>query len=217
MRRQERRRYQRITPPAPLRGSLGAVRIFAIDLSLGGLRLAHQEPLPEVGRSCTVRLDGPTGQIVLPCVVTRTTVYREAARPGERPVLHSGLQIVADDPWTVRPLRELISYYVERALDERKANALGIPATAAVSFQTGKGSDLIRLELTAGKWRRTATKEPRQPLNGFTVSAQESDENLAMLCDSYERSDQDGRQLIRAMAEVSISTSEGIPTRRYDP
>jgi len=61
------------------------------------------------------------------------------------------------------------------------------------------------------------TKEPRQPMNGFTVSASESDESLSLLCEAYEAGNIEARRLIRTMAELSISKSEGIPTRRYDP
>lgn len=217
MAREERRRHQRITLPAPLRGVVGAVRVFVVDVSLGGIRIAHQEPLSKAGTSCTVRFEGNAGAIVLPCVVVRTVIHREARHAGDRVVYHSGLQIVAEDRWAVQPLRDLIGYYIERALDEQKANARGIPATAALSFQTGKAGDFLRFELVAGSWRRTPTKEDRQPLNGFTVSAAESDESVAMLCEAYEVGTNDARKLIRTMAELSISKSEGIPTRRYEP
>ena len=217
MAREERRRHQRITLPAPLRGVVGPVRIFVMDVSLGGLCLAHQEPLPKVGSSCSVRFEGNAGAIVLPCVVMRTVVHREAKHAGDRAVRHSGLQIVAEDRWAVQPLRDLIAYYVERALDEQKANARGIPATAALSFQTGKAGDFIRFELVAGQWRRTPTREDRQPINGFTVSAAETDEQVSLLCEAYENGTNDTRKLIRTMAELSISKTEGIPTRRYEP
>jgi hypothetical protein len=215
--REERRRYQRITLPAPLRGTIGPVRIFVVDASLGGLRVAHQDPLPKLGASCTMRFEGNAGSIVLPCIVIRTEVFRRAKPNGDRAVYHSGLQITAEDRWAVQPLRDLITYYIERAMDEQKANARGIPATAALSFQTGKAGEFVRFEFVAGAWRRTPTKEARQPLNGFTVSASESDEHLAMLCEAYETGNTDARRMLRTMAEMSISKSEGIPTRRYEP
>jgi hypothetical protein len=215
--REERRRHQRITLPQPLRGTIGPVRIFVVDVSLGGVRIAHQEPLPKVGGSCTIRFEGNAGTIVLPCMVVRTVVFREGKSAGDRAVHHTGLQIVAEERWAVQPLRDLIAYYVERALDEQKANARGIPATAALSFQTGKAGEYVRFEFSGGSWRRTPTKEARQPLNGFTVSAAESDEHMAMLCEAYEAGNIDSRKMLRTMAELSISKTEGIPTRRYEP
>lgn len=215
--REERRRYQRITLPAPLRGTIGPVRIFVVDVSLGGLRVAHQDPLPKLGASCTVRFEGNAGTIVLPCIVIRTVVFREGKTSSDRTTYHTGLQITAEDRWAIQPLRDLITYYIERAMDEQKANARGIPATAALSFQTGRAGDFVRFEFANGAWRRTPTKDARQPLNGFTVSASETDDHLTMLCEAYEAGTADSRRMLRTMAEMSISKSEGIPTRRYEP
>src|SRR5258708_17342479 len=168
--REERRRYQRITLPAPLRGTIGPVRVFVIDLSLGGARVAHQEPLPKPGGSCTLRFEGNAGTIVLPCVVVRTVVFRPAKSANERGVHPSGLQVTAEDSWVIQPLRDLITYYIERAMDEQKANARGIPATAALSFQTGKGNEFLRFDLPKRSCRRTPTKSPPPPITPFTPS-----------------------------------------------
>ena len=114
-------------------------------------------------------------------------------------------------------LRQLVADCVARALDEQKANARGVPATAALSFQTGKGNDYVRCELVDGAWRRTATNRPEQPANGFTVSAEEERDQVELLCQTFESADAAGRKLIQTMAEMSISKSEGVPTRRYNP
>ena len=82
---------------------------------------------------------------------------------------------------------------------------------------TGKGTQFLRLELLNGTWRRTETTRPDQPMNGFTISADEALPHIAMLCDTYLSSDAEGRKLIKLMSELSISKAEGIPTRRYSP
>lgn len=215
--REERRRYQRINLPTPLRGTIGDLRIFVIDVSVSGMRVAHQDPLPPIGGECLVRFSAPTGPLSLHCKVVRTAVHRRAAHAGEKTVYHSGLEIDRTRVEADRTVRELIAYYVERALDEQKANARGIPATAALSFQTGKGTEFVRMELIRGEWRRSVTKDATQPPNGFTISSAEGPDHVAMLCAAYESGDNEGRRLIRMMAELSISKSEGIPTRRYEP
>jgi hypothetical protein len=106
---------------------------------------------------------------------------------------------------------------VARALDEQKANARGIPSAAVQAFQTGKGTDFLRCELVDGTWRRTTTGRPEQPANGFTISAEEERDQVEMLCQTFETADAAGRKLIQTMAEMSISKSEGVPTRRYNP
>ena len=119
---------------------------------------------------------------------------RDAARP-------ESSEVDAADPY--------------RALDEQKANARGIPATAADSFQTGKGTRFLRCELINGAWRKSETERPDQPAIGFTVSAEEDRRQLALLCESFEKADPEGRKMIQMLAEMSISKAEGIPTRRY--
>jgi hypothetical protein len=54
-------------------------------------------------------------------------------------------------------------------------------------------------------------------MNGFTISAEEPDTHIALLCETYLSSDTEGRKLIKLMSELSISKTEGIPTRRYSP
>ena len=54
-----------------------------------------------------------------------------------------------------------------------------------------------------------------RPAVGFTVSVEENREQLALLCDSFEKADAEGRKMIQMLAEMSISKAEGIPTRRY--
>jgi hypothetical protein len=54
-------------------------------------------------------------------------------------------------------------------------------------------------------------------MNGFTISAEEDPEHIAILCETYLSTDAEGRKLIKIMSELSISKAEGIPTRRYSP
>src|SRR5437588_548452 len=49
------------------------------------------------------------------------------------------------------------------------------------------------------------------------ISAADSRWHVDLLCDTFGNADDDGRQLIRMMAELSISKAEGVPTRRYMP
>jgi hypothetical protein len=112
----------------------------------------------------------------------------------------------------------MISHFVALALDEQKANARGIPANAAQSFQSGKGTEFLRCDFIArGRWTRTKTSEADQPREGFTVSVDEDSEEIERLCTAYETGDLAGRRLIRTLAAMSISKAEGVPTRRYVP
>ena len=192
-------------------------RVFIVDISLNGVRIAHQGTLPPAGRECELDFEWEGQPIGLRCEVTRNILERLAKNATEKSVYHAGLSIVDADRQSRDGLRQMIAALVARALDEQKANARGVPAEAAQCFQTGKGSEFLRLELINGAWRRTATTRPDQPSHGFTISAEEDRAHVEMLCHTFANSDEPGRNLIKLMAELSISRSDGIPTRRYTP
>ena len=192
-------------------------RVYILDISLNGVRIAHQGTLPAPGRECVLSFEWEGHPIELRCEVTRNVLERLAKNPAEKSVYHAGLNIVHADARSRTELRKMIGALVARALDEQKANARGVPAEAAQCFQTGKGTEFLRFELINGAWRRTATTRPDQPVHGFTISAEEDREHVAMLCHTFENADEPGRNLIKMMAELSISQAEGVPTRRYTP
>ena len=213
----ERRQYGRVTPVERIRGMIGTVVIYVVDLSLSGLRVAHQESLPKMGEHCNLVFHWQGRRVSMKCEVRRTEVAKAARTLLEKTLYHTGLAIIGRDEVADATLREIIEGAVTRALDEQKANAMGIPAIAAQSFQTGKGDELLRCELGPRGWIKTKTTDRSQPRNGFTVSADEDATKVEMLCRAYESGDAEGRKLIRTFAGLSISRSEGIPTRRYAP
>jgi hypothetical protein len=188
--------------------------VFVLNASMGGFRIAHQEKLTS---PCTIEIESQTGPIRAQCEITRQNVHRYPASALEKPTYHSGLSIQRIEKMYEEALRALIAYYVERALDEQRANARGIPATAAASFQTGKGTNFLRCDFLGGRWIKTPTTKPDQPPDGFTISAEEDEEAVERLCNAYAKADAAGRKLMRTLAAMSISKAEGIPTRRYTP
>ena len=201
----------------PLGGRVGGARVFLIDVSVEGIRVAHQGTLPPVGQTTHIAMDWHGHTIDLDCKVIHSSIFKLAKADGEKSIYHAGLSITNASDESRLLLKQLVAEVVARALDEQKANARGVPAAAAQSFQTGKGNDFVRCELVDGAWRKTATSRPEQPQNGFTISAEEGREQIEMLCQSFESADTEGRKLIRTLAEMSISQSEGVPTRRYTP
>ena len=198
-------------------GHVGTARVFLVDVSVEGLRIAHQSAVPAVGQSCRVSFEWQEQLIELDCEVIHNTLFKLARSADEKSTYHAGLRIANAVGDSAAALKRLVADVVARALDEQKANARGIPAAAAEVFQSGKGTDFLRCELIDGAWRRTVTSRPDQPANGFTVSADETADEIEMLCRTFESSDAQGRKLIRLMSEMSISKSEGVPTRRYTP
>jgi hypothetical protein len=205
----ERRRLQRVTLLQPLPGRIGAQRIFILDLSRTGLRIAHQEAIGAPGEQRTIEFEWDCRRVALECTLRHSHVQRR--------IQHSGFTIVAPSPESEEVLREIIASHVERALDEQKANARGIPAISARSFQTGNAREYVRHVCAAGRWHAAPTPDVRQPVNGFTISAAQSASEVAMLRAAWEAGDGPARAMIQKLAELSVSRAEGIPTRRYTP
>jgi hypothetical protein len=218
MRRNERRKFQRVKLPHPVPGSIGKVRVFLVNVARGGVLVAHQDPAPAAGTHCSLHFEWQGHAVWLQCSLVRTVLFKEARSAYDKPLYHSGLRIDSAEFSSELTLREMISHFVALALDEQKANARGIPPNAAQSFQTGKGTDFLRCDFLArGRWTKTKTTQADQPREGFTVSAEEEPDEVERLCSAYEAGDAEGRKLIRTMAAMSISRAEGVPTRRYTP
>lgn len=213
----DRRQFGRVTPVQRIRGTVGPVPVFILDVSLAGVRVAHQEPLPPVGMTSVLTFEYEGRTYSGPCEVRRTRLEKPARSKFEKALYHSGLFLMKTDAESQQIIRDIVYGAVTRALDEQKANARGIPAKAALSFQTGSGDEYLRCEMRGQSWVTTSTRDPQQPDNGFTISNSEPRSKVDLLCRAYEIGDPDGRRLIRTFAALSISKSEGIPTRRYAP
>lgn len=215
-RAEERRRFGRIRLDESVAAKLGETPVQIIELSLTGFLTAHTARLPP-GKHNELVIDWHGRELRMLVHVIRTTIYRLAKTTSERTVYHTGLRIVATAGDSDRALRDMIAERVIRALEEQKANARGIPPLAAYTYQMGKGDRFRRCELIDGHWRKSETSRPDQPANGFTISADIDPAMVDLLCRTYEATDAEGRRLTQILAQLSISKSEGIPTRRYVP
>ena len=214
----ERRRVQRVRLMQPLRASVDGTKAFIVDLSLSGLRVLHQDDLGEVARACVVRTEWDGYRLDLRCRIVRTMLH-QAGNASGRTLYHSGLSITEAEGVSSIALRRLVAHHVERALDEQKANARGIPPPlAAQSFRTGTPSAFVRHELKLGNWREIVTATPAQPDDGFTIAAQTTRAEVEMLRRAYEAASSPAeRVMIRQLAALSVSSGEVVQARRYTP
>lgn len=212
----ERRRYGRIRLDQPLPATLDESRVRILELSVTGFRIAHEARFPP-NQTHDMVISWDQRTIELRCVLVRTTLWRLAKKLGERSIYHSGVRITEAFGNAFHTLRELLAERIMRAIEEQKANARGIPPLAAYMYQPEKGELFRRCEIVDGSWRKTETIRPNQPPNGFTLSAEVDPADVELLCEVWETTTDEGRRLTRLLAELSVSRSEGIPTRRYIP
>jgi len=214
----ERRRVQRVRLPQPLRATIDGTRVFIVDISLRGLRVMHQDEIGGVSHKCILRSEWDGRPMELHCSIIRTALHRSADHTGSRTTYHSGLAITRAVGVSSVTLRRLIEHHVERALDEQKANARGIPPIAAQSMQTGGASAFVRHEYKLGRWREVTTHSPEQPAHGFTIAANTTPSEIEMLRRAYERArTASDLAVIRRLAEMSVNNAEIVPARRYTP
>jgi hypothetical protein len=95
----ERRRHERVTLTQPVRAAVGAIRVYVLDASVSGMRVAHQVALPNPGEFCRLEVPSYLGPIRLDCEVVRTVP--------EKALFHSGLQIIAADRQSSERLRSV--------------------------------------------------------------------------------------------------------------
>jgi len=136
-------------------------------------------------------------------------------------------------------LREIIVSHVARALEEQKANARGVFRDYEQSpifmrglltinradFAEKVGENLgrpdqenahVSYRLDGRHWRKVKTRSSQQPEEGFTLLADEDPWQVELLCETYLMVEEEGRQLIRILSELSI-LGEGIPAGRFKP
>lgn len=212
----DRRRYGRIRLDEPLPARFGETRVKIIEVSLRGMRAAHEGRLT-VGDERVLRVEWQGRSIELECALVRSSLWRLSKSMGQQSIYHSGLKIVDATTPSFDGLRDLIAERILRALEEQKANASGIPPLAAYMYQPLKGELYRRCEYLGGVWRKSETIRPDQPKNGFTVSAEVDPAHVELLCRTWEMTTDEGRRLTRLLAELSTSKAEGVPVRRYVP
>lgn len=211
----DRRRFEHLTLPKPIPARFGSEKVFILDLSVNGARVAHQHPKLATS-SELLRFEWQGAELAFESEVLRTS--SDSTKIGSTTVWESGLFFLEAVSDSDRTIRELLADQILRVLDERKANARGIPPIAATYVKTGgREGGYITWHLNAGHWRSTSSDSPVQPNDGFTVSARETSDQVQMLCETYENSDFEGRKMIRKMAELATSTPEGVATRKFQP
>ena len=210
-------RLQRVVLGEPLAAMLGGEKARVIDISLSGALVAHQF---RAGKGTILRLafDWRGDPVLADCEVMRESLHAPPMKPGSRPIYRSGVAFRQFLGESENNLRQMIGELVSRALDERKANARGIPPVVPSSTQRGgRNRGYLTFVFVHGVWQKTESVDPIQPSNGFTVSIDEDPGQITLLCETYESVGPSHRRMIQDMARLSIANQNGIPTRRYEP
>jgi hypothetical protein len=211
-----KREFERVHFEHPIPARLSGQPVALLDLAIGGARLLGTTRVPPASdHALEVDWEGET--IRLKCSVTRCVIQAFAAKKDDKSTYEIGVRIVETVGDADKKLHHMIADFVLRAIDEQRANWNGVPPAGPYVHIEGKGGRYRRCQFFNGGWQIAETTQPEQPINGFTVSADVSPKYLQMLCQTWERTDAEGKRLTRILAELSINKAEGVPTRRYIP
>lgn len=85
----------------PIRAFAGATPVQVVDASIAGLRVTHQNQLPQAGTTCRIMFQSEYGPISVDCEVVHTTDDSAGYR--------TGLRVLASDRQSQERLREMIA------------------------------------------------------------------------------------------------------------
>ena len=208
----DRREFQRLRLAKPILALMDGQNALILDIGVGGAYLEHYGAYPSGARfKLMFRWQGTDVEFL--CEVRRSRVVR-AGGDNMSIVSHSGVQFVESVGDADERLNDMMATFVGRVLAAQRANALGdsesgesLPLTQIGGARRARSRGWMALRLVNGVWRRALATSAAQPADGFTVAAYEDEDEVAMLCRTYEASDEEGRRLIRLLAELSARSA----------
>lgn len=207
----DRREFQRLRLAKPILAMMGADNALILDIGIAGAFLEHYGTT-EPGKTFDLSFRWQGEDVKFVCEIVRTAVVREPGGDGRSAVSHSGVHFIEAVGDATQRLDDLMATYVGRVLAAQRANAAGDPTLASsATVLAGLGGarrkrtkGFVSYRLKGDTWWRVPTDSPRQPEDGFTVAAWEDESELETLCRTYAATDEEGRRLIRLVAEISV-------------
>jgi hypothetical protein len=200
----DRREFQRLRLAKPILALLDGQNALILDIGVAGTFVEHYGTF-EPGERFALLFRWKGEDVEFLCEVRRSEVARGS---GDSTVSHTGARFVQQIGRSEERLQDMMATFVGQVLAAQKANAGATKETDSMLSQLGgarrartKGYMLYRF--AKGTWHREPTDSPEQPALGFTVAAYEDEEELETLCRAWEIADEEGRRLIRLVAELS--------------
>jgi hypothetical protein len=91
------------------------------------------------------------------------------------------------------------------AAGDRARNVIRGDATLTAASEIAPSAFFVSYRLGPAGWKRRRSLLPDQPEDGFTVRASMPQEDVDLLCETYEAGDAESRRLTRLMAQLSVN------------
>ena len=100
---------------------------------------------------------------------------------------------------------EVLQAQQANAEGDRARNVVGDETLTAASAGARAVTGYLQYHLTADGWKCHRALLPDQPDDGFTVSANEAQEQIDLLCRTYEGGDAEAKRMTRMIAQLSLN------------
>lgn len=210
----DRRSTQRLKLAKPLLASMDSHSALILDIGVSGAFVEHHGRAVE-GLKVRLAFKWQGSEIAFHSEVARSTVISEGGEGGV--TSQSALVFHGGEGDSEERLQDMMGEFVSQLLAAHRANAAaeqgrGAAILAALGqARRSRSHGLVAYSWDGSEWTRTPTGSPQQPLDGFTVAAYEDEEELTTLCQAYEAADEEGRALIRLVAELSVRSAVAKP------
>jgi len=193
---EERRSFDRLNLTKPIDGTFGDFAVMVVEVSVGGAKIVHDDPIKK-GATSLLRFEWRGHKLVVLAQLTRS----EGARSGLHFLEHNDILVALVNEWAA----EVLTAQQANADGDREANVVGEGTLTAASAGARAMAGFLQYHLTPSGWKCHRALLPDQPEDGFTVSANESQEQIDLLCRTYEGGDAEAKKMTRMIAGLSIN------------
>jgi hypothetical protein len=212
MLRDDRREFQRLKLSKPILATMGTSNVLILDIGIAGAFLEHFGTAT-AGDQFPLTFRWQSADVTFLCEAVRSTIVRLPGGDGKSVASHTGVRFLEPVGDARARLQDLITTFVGRILVAQRANAAGEKpesAGATILARLGEARRMrsrgyINYHYDGVAWWRVPATTSLQPPDGFTVGDFEDAEELETLCRTYEAADEEGRHLIRMVAELSVA------------
>lgn len=201
---QNRRQTDRLRVDGTVTVIFGRGEGILVDLSQRGARIRHSAP---VRRGAHVRLSfaWSTARFSANAEVLASRMIAI----GNGPSYESRVRFTSVEPQSDAVLARALEDIAQRSMRRWVANLHGWnDEPHAAPIITGS---YIRCRLHGSWWERKCTTDTTQPADGFLVPSHTAAPDIATLCASYARADDEERAVIRLMAAAAVEDSMTRP------
>ena len=204
----DRREFQRLRLAKPILAQLDTQSALILDIGVGGAFIEHNG-VASPGQQLHLSFRWMGEEIEFVAEVIRSSEVRKPGGDGQSAVAHTALHFIHGAGDAEERLYDMMATFVGKVLAAQHANAKGERHDAQILDQLGEARRMrtrgyVAYHFKNDTWWRIPTSSALQPPDGFTVAAYEDEEELAQLCEAYEAADDEGRSLIRLVAELSV-------------